>query len=1042
MATAESPGAQALPGSGGGPDLRTEMPTVAAVVVTSDPGPGLEETLRSLGEQTYPSVTVLVVDAGSRDDPTDRIRARLPAADVNRAPDRGFAVAANEALHTVRNATFLLICHDDVVLDPSAVRVMLEEAYRSNAGVVGPKLVDHDNPEVLLEVGRTIDRFGIAHTGIEPGELDHEQHDGVRDVFFVSDAAMLVRTDLFHVLGGFDPAAFPGAEDLDLCWRARLAGARVMVAPDARVRRRETTARAGHDRASHPVAAARSRIRTVLTLSPRRTLLWVVPVGLAASFVEALVLTVTFRRGMRSGLGAWWWNLRHLGDIRRARRRARKARRVDDRDLRELQVRASGAHGFVWGAATEDRVRSLADAGRSAASAVATGVRQPLFALAAVLALVWLVGSRALFRDGVPAIGTMARWAGIGDLLSTYASGWRYTGLGSSSAAPPGMVAMAGLSTAFFGAGGFARTILVLASFPVGAFGAYRLTRDMSTSVVPAVIAALAYAVNPVPRNAIANGRLGPLVVFALAPSLIALGLRVARPTNAEHGSRRTRRTLLGLAFLLAFTAAWYPLAPLVLFAAVGAVIIAAPFVGGLGLGVRMLLASAVATLVAGALLFPWSVTILNTGGDGGAIGFAFRPTLDLVDVLRFQSGPNGAGWASWGLLAAATLVLLLGRGSRLVWATRAWMLALIGWAVVWLPARFATDTSVPAPEAGLSLAALGVAVAAGLSASVFVEDVRRRGFGRRQAMAAVAAVGFLLGVVGFVADSGGGRWRAPDGDWPETLAFLETERDTGGFRVLWAGDPSVLPLDPVVTSDGTGYALTRNGPGDARELWRARSYEADDLVSEAITLASSRRTERLGHLLAPMSVRYVAIPSRSGPGAEERAPAGQLVNTLDDQLDFARLESTPGLVLYENTAWIPNPGTVRPTDAGDVPLASPNPTGATLRADIRGVRPVKGPPSDSAPTGPGLVLWSEANDSDWSASSAGRDLRHVEPFGWANGFNASKRAPVSIHYGGQPRRYGQMLVQVAVWVLFLALVWNSRAVRQSRRRQIPRPNP
>ena len=46
--------------------------------------------------------------------------------------------SANEALYAVRNATFLLICHDDVVPGESTVRVLVEEAYRSNAGIVGP----------------------------------------------------------------------------------------------------------------------------------------------------------------------------------------------------------------------------------------------------------------------------------------------------------------------------------------------------------------------------------------------------------------------------------------------------------------------------------------------------------------------------------------------------------------------------------------------------------------------------------------------------------------------------------------------------------------------------------------------------------------------------------------------------------------------------------------------------------------------------------------------------------------------------------------
>jgi GT2 family glycosyltransferase len=1043
MATADSPRTQALAGSGGGPDLRSEIPTVAAVVVTRNPGDRLEHTLRSLRAQDYQSVAVMVVDAGSHDDPTARIAAALPDAYVHRMPNSGFAVAANEALYAVRNATFLLICHDDVVLDPSAVRVMLEEAFRSNAGIVGPKLVDVDNPDLLLEVGRSIDRFGIPHTGIEPGELDHEQHDGVRDVFYVPDAAMLVRTDLFHELGGFDPAAFPGAEDLDFCWRARLAGARVMVAPDARVRHHEAARHRG-DGAPDPVAMARTRIRTVLTLSSVRTLLWVVPVGIAASFVEALVLTITFRRRrMRSALGAWWWNLRRLREVRRARRRARRVRRVDDSDLRDLQVRGARWRGFVTDhVATEDRVRSLADTGRSAVSAATAGARQPLFALVAVLALVWLIGSRALFDSGVPAVGTMARWPGIGDLLSTYASGWRYTGLGSSTAAPPGLVVMAGLSTVLFGADGLARTLLVVAAFPIGAFGAYRLTRDATASTVPAVVAGVAYAINPVPRNAIANGRLGPLVVFALMPFLVALAMRLAQRGPGRAG--RDRRGVLALGLLLAFTTAWYPLAPLVLAAAVIAIMLAAPFVAGISLGLRMLAAAVVATVIAGVLLFPWSTSLVGAG-DATSLGFAFRPRLDLVDVLRFHSGPNGAGWAGWGLLVAAALALVFGRGPRFMWATRGWMLAVVGWALVWLPARFATDTSVPAPEVGLTLAALGIAVAAGLSASTFAEDIRRRGFGVRQAVAAFAAAAFLLAALGFAVDAGDGRWRAPDGDWPNTLAFLEAERDAGGFRVLWLGDPAALPLDPFVARDGTGYVLTRNGPGDATELWRAPAREADDLVGDAVRLASERRTERLGHLLAPMSVRYVAVPNRSGPGASDTVPTPGLARTLDDQLDLARLESPSGLVLYQNTAWIPNPGTVRPADARNVPLRSKDPTEAALRADRGRVSAVRGPASDSEPTGPGLVLWSEAFDSGWSASASGRDLRHVEPFGWANGFSATRRSSVSIRYGGQLRRYGLILVQFALWIVLAIVwrgrVWRGRGRRRPRRRRIPRPN-
>src|SRR5258708_18375588 len=114
--------------------------------------------------------------------------------------------------------------------------MIVEEAYRSNAGIVGRKVVDRDRPEILLEVGMSIDHYGVPFSGIEPGEVDQEQHDGVRDVFYVSHAAMLVRADLLHELGGFDPATFPGADDIDLCWRARPPGARGVGAPAAPAR--------------------------------------------------------------------------------------------------------------------------------------------------------------------------------------------------------------------------------------------------------------------------------------------------------------------------------------------------------------------------------------------------------------------------------------------------------------------------------------------------------------------------------------------------------------------------------------------------------------------------------------------------------------------------------------------------------------------------------------------------------------------------------------------------------------------------------------
>jgi len=314
-------------------DAGEAAPSVVAVVVTRNPGRFLEPALRALGDQDYPSLSVLVVDAGSADDPTERVAAALPDAFVHRAgSDAGFGGAADEALRIVRGSTFLLCCHDDAILAPDTIRVLVEEAYRSNAGIVGPKFVSADNPEVLLDVGRSIDRLGGSHTGIEPGELDQEQHDAVRDVFYVSSAALLVRTDLLQELGGFDPDTFPGSEDLDLCWRARLAGARVVVAPDARGAHVEAATLRQPGDLPTPRDLARRRVRVVLTCYSWRSLLRAIPLGIGLALVEALVFLPTPRRRQAAAvLGAWRWNLLRLGQIRRLRRRAQALRTIHDR---------------------------------------------------------------------------------------------------------------------------------------------------------------------------------------------------------------------------------------------------------------------------------------------------------------------------------------------------------------------------------------------------------------------------------------------------------------------------------------------------------------------------------------------------------------------------------------------------------------------------------------------------------------------------------------------------------------------------------------
>ena len=1012
-----------------GDDGADETPVAPPVVVVlvadgdgeSDDAAGFGATLASVAAQDYPGLRLLVVDAAERSDLADRVRSVVPDAAVQRVRALGFAEAANACTGLAEVPAFWCFLRSDVVLAPDAVRLLVEEAYRSNAGVVGPKIVDRDDPEVLVDVGRAIDRFGGAHTGIEPGELDQEQHDAVRDVFFVTDATMLVRTDLFAALGGFDPEADPGSADLDLCWRARIAGARVMVVPDARVA--QTVLPVGERTRPDVRERARRRVRTVFTCYSGATLALIVPFGLIGSAVEALIFLFSRRRA--EGIAdarAWWWCLFHLRQIRRSRRRAQALRSVPDAALRELQIGWSARlQSFLAHHHADERVESMGDRLRAGADQVFDALRHPGTVLFACYLVVLAFGSRLLLSNGMPAVGDLVPWTGAGAMFDAAGSAWRHTGLGAARPASGALGAMASLTLVVFDHPGLARTVLVVLVLVLGPLGVSRLVRRLGAARGPAMTAAILYGISPVARNAIAGGRLGPLVLFGCAPYIVLSLVRAAGFADVEaRGSRR--RALLALAATSALATAFFP--PAALFVVLVAVVV---LVGSLCTGRDVAaalrgLVVAGAGLVAGAvLLLPWVTSVTAFRDDPGAFAFdQYLAKIPFTDVLRMHTGPAGAGVTSWGFYVVAAFGLLVATGPRLTWVARAWLLAAAGVAAVYVPAQIWPDARVPAPEGALVATALGLAVAAGLAVGAFTDELRRARFGWRQLAAVLAAAGLTLAAAGYLADSVGGRWHAPRRGWDESLSFTADRLFAGRFRVLWVGDPAVLPTDPFEVRPGIGYAVTLDGGGDAREIVRAPAGVGDAALRDAVELALDGRTNRLGRLVGPMGIRYVALPTRNGPGGTAARAIPGLRTRFADQLDLAELQAASGLHLYENAAWIPVTAFVE--SRAVVPTGPTDPVRATVDLDLSADVAALG----DQPVGPGTVLLAQNFDRHWIAEG-GATLPHGRAFGWGNAYSVRSKQRVTVRYDAQGPTTLMVVGQGVLWALVLVVAWRGR---------------
>jgi GT2 family glycosyltransferase len=122
--------------------MDSRAPAVVAVIVTTGSGPGLEAAAASLAGQNYEELSLLVVANGDAAHVAERVASVAPHAFVRVLEEnRGFGPACNEAALMVEGSAFFLFCHDDVRLEPDAVQLMVEAAFRANAGIVTPKFV-------------------------------------------------------------------------------------------------------------------------------------------------------------------------------------------------------------------------------------------------------------------------------------------------------------------------------------------------------------------------------------------------------------------------------------------------------------------------------------------------------------------------------------------------------------------------------------------------------------------------------------------------------------------------------------------------------------------------------------------------------------------------------------------------------------------------------------------------------------------------------------------------------------------------------------
>ena len=924
---------EALLPCGAGPESLSIVsyagPRIVAVLVTHDGSATLRRTVTAVAAQTQPGIELIAVDNASDDGTGDLLVDLLgPDRVILSDSDLGVPSAIDLALDTLdaqdlrlgrpgpRSDDLILLLHDDLELERDAVeRLVTALAADERVAIVGPKLRWADDPTRLQSVGATIDLTGRVDDGIDPDELDQGQRDGDRRVLFVPTAGMLVRRRVFDELGRFDPRAHAFREDLDLCWRATIAGHDVEVVPAA-VGRHAALA-AEHQRPGRVAElgprylAERNTLAALLTNYGPERLVFVLPLALVVGVAKVAGFLLTRRiADARATIAAWGWNIANLRGTLRRRRRVQRMRRRSDQEIAPLfgrvtprlqayleavldRLAGEAAPGDVGSAETQpsatlqgellphvvgpasavvaddlDAAVHLSDAAhaeapdaarRRSARLVDRVVARPLQTVLPPALLLLLVGLRDLLLPGPLRGGDLVPFPAGPGLVARHLASWHDSGATLSPLDPSPAQLVLGALQWSFGGGGL--RVLIVAVPLIAWAGAMRALATSVPAVLPRMLLSIAYAASPPVLAALAAGDIVTLIVAGLLPFIVVAATTVL---SAESPVERVWRRIAVVAFLAAAVIAFAPLLvialPLVLIAGVGHALVA---VQDLRWRRTLIVRSAMLTLLPLPLLGPWLLalpdvlrTALTTRGVtiGGhpARWLALDPSGRVLGLAGLVL--VGAGLAGALVVSVAGVSATTFRAS-LAMAGLALTLPVAAW---WLDA--AGTSARPGPLLLIAAAALVGLAALGLQHVPPVLEAHA--FGWRQLGVALASVTTVAvtagGLVNLAVVGTPGLTRSEA--VPTYLATL-SPHPPDRILVLGVTDEGVLwEVVPAAGPDLASFGV-RHDPVIHGEI--------SDAVDDLLAGRDPRAAARLGRL----GIGIVLVP----PGHEDAALSTRL---------------------------------------------------------------------------------------------------------------------------------------------------------------------
>lgn len=217
------------------------MKEVAVVILNWNGKALLEQFLPSVITHTpADKADIVVADNGSTDDSVEMLKARFPQVQLLVLDKNyGFAEGYNRALQYINNP-YTVLLNSDVEVSPGWLNTPLKAMNEQpDIAAVQPKILAQRNKgyfEYAGACGGFMDRYGYPYCRgrlLHVIEKDNGQYDSRVDVLWATGACLFIRTAIYKQEGGLDGRFFAHQEEIDLCWRLRSRGYRLICTPDS-----------------------------------------------------------------------------------------------------------------------------------------------------------------------------------------------------------------------------------------------------------------------------------------------------------------------------------------------------------------------------------------------------------------------------------------------------------------------------------------------------------------------------------------------------------------------------------------------------------------------------------------------------------------------------------------------------------------------------------------------------------------------------------------------------------------------------------------